>query len=299
MSETTIQVPQSALATSAPRPSSSAALHYRLGDGRSPYRRYFGGAMEASYSCSGVSLSQVLYRTKRSCRPHCHGRAFFALLLRGGYRESWGPREIAYQPYTLAFHPSGMSHADETCAKTRFFLIELGDPWVRRLQEYAPSLTLVPDTCGREATCLAMRLYAEFRRAPACSPLLVEGIALEMLASMARAKEVRERHKPRWLQTVIDLLQAEFAHNWTLEEIAGQVDVHPVHLSRVFRKTYGETLGQYLNRIRVRYASQKLSTSDAPLSDVALSAGFYDQSHFTRIFKQLTGTTPGLLRRVG
>ena len=296
MSDTTIQAQHAALATTAPRASSSRALISLMPTERSPSRRYFGGAGEAFYSCSGISLSQVLYRAPRSCRPHCHGRAFFALLLRGGYREKCGTREFAYEPHTLGFHPSGLIHADETHAQTRFFLVELGDPWVRRLREYAPSHALIPGTCGGEAASLAMRLYAEFRRAPACSPLLVEGIVLEMLANLARAKEVREKHKPRWLQTVIDLLHSEFSHNWTLEEIACRVDVHPAHLSRVFRRTYGENVGHYLNRIRIRFASQKLSTSDAPLSNLALAAGFYDQSHFTRVFKRLTGTTPGLLR---
>jgi AraC family transcriptional regulator len=225
--------------------------------------------------------------------------AFFAMLLSGGYREKWGRREIAYEPYSVAFHPSDMAHADETRAETRFFLVEIGDSWVRRLKEYAPPAALTPDACGGEATRLAIRLYAEFNRAPACSPLLVEGIVLQMLANVACVTEVRERHKPQWLHSVVELLQAEFAHNWTLEEMARRVDVHPVHLSRVFRSTYGESLGQYLNRVRVQFASKKLSTSDAPLSEVALAAGFYDQSHFTRIFKQLTGTTPGLVRGLG
>ena len=296
MSDTTIQEQQAAIATTPPRASGASASISTMPAECLPSRRYFGGAGEAFYSCSGISLSQVLYRAKRSCRTHSHPRAFFALLLRGGYREKCGDREFAYEPHTLGFHPFGLTHADETHANTRFFLVEMGDHWVRRLREYAPPHALLPGTCGGQAASLAMRLYAEFRRAPACSPLLVEGIVLEMLANIARAKEVRETHKPRWLQTVVDLLHSDFSHNWTLEEIACRVDVHPAHLSRVFRRTYGENLGQYLNRIRIRFATQKLSMSDAPLSDVALAAGFYDQSHLTRVFKKLTGTTPGHLR---
>jgi len=46
----------------------------------------------------------------------------------------------------------------------------------------------------------------------------------------------------------------------------------------------------------VRAAAAMLANSDLPLSAVAVDLGFYDQSHFTRIFRQLTGATPGTFR---
>jgi len=46
----------------------------------------------------------------------------------------------------------------------------------------------------------------------------------------------------------------------------------------------------------VRAAAGMLANSDLPLSAVALDLGFYDQSHFTRVFRQITGATPGMFR---
>jgi AraC family transcriptional regulator len=46
----------------------------------------------------------------------------------------------------------------------------------------------------------------------------------------------------------------------------------------------------------VRAAAESLANSDLPLSAIALDFGFYDQSHFTRIFRQLTGATPAVFR---
>ena len=68
-----------------------------------------------------------------------------------------------------------------------------------------------------------------------------------------------------------------------------------MHLSRVFRKTYHTTLGEYLNGLRVEFAFEQLKNPEADLSELALAAGFADQSHFTRVFKRITGNTPGAL----
>ncbi|HEY5030536.1 MAG TPA: AraC family transcriptional regulator [Candidatus Angelobacter sp.] len=64
----------------------------------------------------------------------------------------------------------------------------------------------------------------------------------------------------------------------------------------IFRHEFGEILGDYLNCIRVRAAVDRLANSDLPLSTIALDFGFYDQSHFTRIFRQFAGATPGVFR---
>jgi len=80
--------------------------------------------------------------------------------------------------------------------------------------------------------------------------------------------------------------------------VAGAAGVHPVYLGHVFRQEFGETVGEYLNRIRVRAAAERLANSTLPLSAIALDFGFYDQSHFTRVFRQFTGATPGAFREV-
>lgn len=50
-------------------------------------------------------------------------------------------------------------------------------------------------------------------------------------------------------------------------------------------------------KMRIKKAQQMLASNDGSLSDVAAETGFSDQAHFTRIFRQLTGTTPSHWRR--
>ncbi|MGK9286391.1 helix-turn-helix transcriptional regulator [Sinorhizobium meliloti] len=54
---------------------------------------------------------------------------------------------------------------------------------------------------------------------------------------------------------------------------------------------------QWLLRERINRARTLLLETDASLSEVAISCGFSDQSHFTRVFTNVVGTTPGLWRR--
>ena len=55
-------------------------------------------------------------------------------------------------------------------------------------------------------------------------------------------------------------------------------------------------LNELLQELRVRHVCERLADLEVPLADLALEAGFADQSHCTRVFKRLTGTTPGAWR---
>jgi AraC family transcriptional regulator len=126
----------------------------------------------------------------------------------------------------------------------------------------------------------------------------MEGITLELLAELSRHHVASpERTPPCWLLRARELLNARFTQNLTLDEIASEAGVHPVHFSRVFRSHLGCTPGDYLRQLRVESACRQLATSDLPLIEVALSTGFADQSHFTRTFRRLMRMTPGEFRR--
>jgi AraC family transcriptional regulator len=145
---------------------------------------------------------------------------------------------------------------------------------------------------------LGTRLYKEFRQSDELSPLAIEGLTLELLAECSRqASRTGDRHPPRWLLAVSDLVQARFREPLTLGAIAETVGVHPAHLARVFRRFHGCTLGDHVRRLRVEFACHRLTTSDAPLVDIALATGFSDQSHFSNAFRRHTGMTPAAFRR--
>jgi AraC family transcriptional regulator len=259
--------------------------------------QHFGGQLRSYYRCLDVAMSEVEYSEIRKCRQHSHDSTFFSLLLKGGYSEHYGGHTVHHRPNTVIFRPAGMTHGDEVTAPgTRFFIIEMADSWLSRLREYSPRLDFTP-SCGNDATWLATRLYDAIKTSSSCSPLLVQGIVFDLLMSAARLDAVQESRRPRWLAGVLELIHSELAQDLKLETIASHAGVHPAYLSRVFRKVYRESVGHYVNRLRIRYASAELAkNSGIPLCEVALAAGFADQAHFTRIFKQIAGVTPGAFR---
>jgi AraC family transcriptional regulator len=82
-----------------------------------------------------------------------------------------------------------------------------------------------------------------------------------------------------------------------LAEIAAEVGVHPVHLASTFRRYFHHTMGDYQRQLRVEFACRQLASGCASLGEIALAAGFADQSHFVRVFKRHLGITPGAYRK--
>jgi AraC family transcriptional regulator len=81
-----------------------------------------------------------------------------------------------------------------------------------------------------------------------------------------------------------------------LAEVADDLRKDPAYLARAFRRQMGCTMSQYRRRVWVRQAAHFLSSTEAPLSEVALKAGFADQSHLCRVFKAELGLTPRAYR---
>lgn len=100
------------------------------------------------------------------------------------------------------------------------------------------------------------------------------------------------RSEPGIADNLRDLIDERLLEGITLDEAARLIHAHPTHLVRVFTGAFGIAPHQYLMSRRVELA-RRLLLDGRPLSEVAISAGFYDQSHFTRHFKRVVGTTPG------
>ena len=241
----------------------------------------------------GLTLSETSYGSNLKLPEHSHEKSYFCLVVRGAYTESRYKSEQACNPSTLVFHPEDESHSDHFHTDSQCFNIQMDDGWIERMRQHSIALDVPGHFRGGSLPRLAMTLYDEFRRADAFSPLIVEGIALEMMGVAGRKfAESMDSMPPRWLVEVRDLLHERFSERLSLTQQADYAGVHPVHLAREFRRFYHCTPGEYIRRLRIEFAIEKLTNSSIPLIEIALAAGFCDQSHFTRTFKQLTKKTP-------
>ncbi|WP_232013845.1 helix-turn-helix transcriptional regulator [Glycomyces terrestris] len=102
------------------------------------------------------------------------------------------------------------------------------------------------------------------------------------------AAPVRDR---RLALAMRDLLDRRIESGLGLREAAAELHAHPAHLVRAFSREFGIAPHQYLVTRRIDRA-RRLLLAGRPVHAVAAATGFYDQSHLTRHFKRVVGTTP-------
>ena len=105
------------------------------------------------------------------------------------------------------------------------------------------------------------------------------------------------RFTRRTLDHLVDHIDAHLRVMPTLVDMAALVGLSPSHFARKFRGSVGLSLQRFVNRRRLRAALSALRSGDDSLSGLALDLGFSSQSHFTRLFSDLTGMTPAQYRR--
>ena len=146
------------------------------------------------------------------------------------------------------------------------------------------------------AAALGRRIVCELDAPDASSELATEGLVLQLLA-MGQRESVPARQGRSRLANVAEILRARTPGAPTLTALAAEVGVHPAHLARCFRQEFGVAVGEYSRMLRLEWAAARLKEG-TPLAQVALEAGFADQSHFTRAFRRQFGVTPGRYREL-
>ena len=120
-------------------------------------------------------------------------------------------------------------------------------------------------------------------------------------SSEASAAPASDRLPPRWLDDAEEILRAEYrTGSPPSTALAARVGVHPVHLSRTWRRFRRCSLGEAPRSPGCRGgpAAESRRASQA-LVDVALDLGFADQAHFTRLFSRVTGISAARVRPEG
>lgn len=252
------------------------------------------GEVSSIRTVADFILTETSYAPGSELPQHSHERACFCLVLKGAYDEIYRGQTLSCAPMTLVLRPPGETHSDrfrDSAVRCFIFEFELG--WLERVRRHARVLDSPALLRGGLPIQLAMRLYGESRRIDDFTPLAIEGLALELLAEGSRrlAQESIGR-PPRWLERAREILRERFREPPSLAETADAVGVHPVHLAREFRRRYHCTAGEYVRRLRIEYVCREMVSSDAPLVDIALTAGFSHQAHFSRSFKSIMGMTP-------
>jgi AraC family transcriptional regulator len=229
---------------------------------------------------------------------HHHDEPSVYVVLDGSIEERFRTRRCECPAATTLFKPAGERHSNVIAgdgARALAVAVHGG--------RSAAIAHTVPDEIAqlRDARLigLAREIAGEMRRHDAAAALSLEGLALELLAHLARVRLPRRSaaRPPPWVHHVRELLSdAGLERPPTVNEIAAMAGRSPRHVARAFRAQFGCTMGAYLRHVRLNWAMAQLRSTELPLATIALRAGFCDQSHFSHAFRRQVGVTPRQFR---
>lgn len=231
---------------------------------------------------------------------HDHGVATLCVVLSGAMEEEDAGEVRLREAGDVVFRPEPTRHRNRVLQSPVSFLnLEVDASAMAILHRLGLPARGPMRASSRRALRLAKMARVELQDPGAASELELLGIAYELFATLVRHESEASPQRPAWVLRVHDRLRDEPRTAPDLAELAAEASVSPFQLSRVFRRHYGASIGEFLRQARVEKAMTLLVETDLPLVEVALEAGFYDQSHLTNVLKQHTGFTPASLRRRG
>ncbi len=252
----------------------------------------FFGVTNQKIEASGLILTNTAY-THDYVDWHHHENAYFTFLLAGKMIEVDKKGKKFCGPGSLLFHHAAESHYNiKPKGYTRGMHIELQPHWMKEIA--GGSLEV-------EDVNLKINFYnilKETRINDDVAILGIESLVTNSIDQLFPERQSKARFVPTWIKLAAELLQDNFRNPHSLKEMAVILEVHPVHLSRSFKKYFGCTIANYIRKIRVtRALSHLLSNSDS-LGSIAYECGFADQSHMIRNIREFTNLTPTQFSKV-
>jgi AraC family transcriptional regulator len=230
---------------------------------------------------------------------HAHTTLGISVVLRGFVEETAGRTTESAGAASAVIKPAGTVHANRFGpAGARLLAVEVAPERVAGLLDEHGGLGRWRWVRVTRALGVASRALLDLTsHAPAPDDVL-EQLAVELVAALDGDAADVCGNPPAWLRMVRERLEEEFERRCLLRDLAREAGVHPVYLARRFRRHYGRSVLDYLRDVRVRAAVRQLADATTPLSEVALAAGFSDQSHLTRVVRAATGLTPARYREL-
>jgi len=246
-----------------------------------------------------VGVSSVIHAgSNLDPKMHAHEVPLISLLLQGTMTEEDNRRKIDCGPFSMHLQSPGYMHSHRIKSKEAMSLCAAFFPEFTGRLGTPPHVLNMPMIWDAGPVIeVGLRIYREMWASDQASDLVLEGLFIQLVGEMDRSDRHKDLLPPPWLEETKDLLNDRFLDGLSLVEIADEVGVHPSHLSRTFRKHFGQTLGDYVRGLRIDHAIRQLASTDSPIGHIAAIAGFSDHAHFSRECKKRLGMTPVELRR--
>lgn len=109
----------------------------------------------------------------------------------------------------------------------------------------------------------------------------------------------KEKSKHITILKIKQYIDENYCENINLDDVVlKNTTMNKYYVNNMFKQAYNESIGDYINNLRMKKAKEILAEENIPVSDVALHCGFVNQKYFSVLFKKTTGLTPGEYRKL-
>ena len=246
----------------------------------------------------------------------CLGEHLLSLHVAGSVRfwQKKGTRESTgvSVPGQMSFSPAGLTQAMRLDAPVTVLNVRFEPPLFERVaaetfEVRGGRVELVPDAHAHDprvehiGAALTAEVWAGFPSGRLYSDGLITALTAHLLRAYATHAPTPGEHRGglsgRKLRRIIEYVEENLGRDLSLAELAAVAGMNPYHLSRAFKQEVGCAPHKYVTGRRVERAKALLAGTELTIVEVGLIVGFQSQSHFTNIFRRLTGVTPKTFRR--
>jgi AraC family transcriptional regulator len=176
----------------------------------------------------------------------------------------------------------------------------LGIVWRAKMSFVLPSSRSIPGEPGRNS--ILARLLCDAVEALECDTERARASLFRAVALVqqphASAPDTRRGGLAPWqAQKTMAFIEERLPGRTEITQLAANVRLSQSHFHRAFKEFFGRSPKQFILQRRIERALELMLATDSRLCDIALTCGFADQAHFSRMFRKLVGLTPNAWRR--
>jgi AraC family transcriptional regulator len=250
------------------------------------------------FAAPPLFMGETVFAPGQSLPSHVHDRPLMFSLLEGCGSHTVGGETRMLAPAEVVFIPAQTPHSVAFGRGiSRVFTIEFDHEAVIGVSKPLPDRPC--HSSDIQLLSAVLRTYRHFAsRESLCGTSLSRRLLTALSTVEGRPCDMPAPHAYDWLREAAERVRHSAGSSLRMYAIASQLGVHPVHLSRCFRRVYGESMSGFRERLRLELVSRALLRDSRTISSIAAELGFSDHAHLTRSFRRAAQMTPSEFRGV-
>ncbi len=251
----------------------------------------FLGKTSEKFHSEFYTISLVNYKSPVSEEWHYHENIHLSLILQGGNLESRKKEDVQVSTGKIMVYNEGELHRNRfTQFPSKNLNIELKNEFFMNNDFSFDNFDL--SNYQNISTFLSlMHVYHEMRLND-----LYSSDSIRFSLNPLFAPNQESLFKPNMIKQLREIIEDRWNEFISLNELATILNVHPVTISKYFRKYYKGTLGDYMRKIKIQKALYYLFHTKKSITEIAFICGFSDHSHMVKVFKAYIGFKPKEIR---